>query len=194
MAQNRSSAVAPASAATDTSILALARFSAPAATEARSAASPATRPQTRGRRSGWSGSRGPWRLRGRHRPAPASDTLGGRRRDRSRAPPGSSASPSASEKCAWVKPFVLRNTTDAGDATAIRAVLGRPDMRLASIHENAARSREHTRAFLIRHGRVGITVGAPTTRPELAQVGLRAPPVPARPQRARKHFEIRPLA
>src|SRR5271156_2842445 len=42
--------------------------------------------------------------------------------------------------------------------------------------------------------RVGITVGAPAARPELAQVGFCPPPVPARPRRAREHFEIRPLA
>jgi transposase len=54
---------------------------------------------------------------------------------------------------AYVKPFVRRNKTDARDAAAICAALGRPDMRFVAIKspaQQAARGLERSRDLLVR--------------------------------------------
>lgn len=54
---------------------------------------------------------------------------------------------------AYVKPFVKRNKTDARDAAAICAALGRPDMRfvaLKSAEQQAARGLARARALLVK--------------------------------------------
>ena len=55
---------------------------------------------------------------------------------------------------AYVKPFVRRNKTDARDAAAICAALGRPDMRFVAIkspEQQASRGLERSRELLVRH-------------------------------------------
>jgi transposase len=54
---------------------------------------------------------------------------------------------------AYVKPFVKRNKTDARDAAAICAALGRPDMRfvaIKSVERQAARGVERARELLVK--------------------------------------------
>ena len=54
---------------------------------------------------------------------------------------------------AYVKPFVRRNKTDARDAAAICAALGRPDMRfvaIKSVEQQAARGLERSRELLVK--------------------------------------------
>jgi transposase len=54
---------------------------------------------------------------------------------------------------AYVKPFVKRNKTDARDAQAICAALGRPDMRfvaIKSVEQQASRGLERSRALLVK--------------------------------------------
>jgi len=54
---------------------------------------------------------------------------------------------------AYVKPFVKRNKTDARDAAAICAALGRPDMRfvvIKSVEQQAARGIERSRDLLVK--------------------------------------------
>ena len=54
---------------------------------------------------------------------------------------------------AYVKPFVRRNKTDARDAAAICAALGRPDMRFVAIktvEQQAARGLERSRELLVK--------------------------------------------
>jgi transposase len=53
----------------------------------------------------------------------------------------------------YVKPFVKRNKTDARDAQAICAALGRPDMRfvaIKSVEQQASRGLERSRALLVK--------------------------------------------
>ena len=54
---------------------------------------------------------------------------------------------------AYVKPFVRRNKTDARDAAAICAALGRPDMRfvaIKSVDQQAARGVERARELMVK--------------------------------------------
>jgi transposase len=54
---------------------------------------------------------------------------------------------------AYVKPFVRRNKTDAHDAAAICAALGRPDMRfvaIKSVKQQASRGLERSRELLVK--------------------------------------------
>jgi transposase len=54
---------------------------------------------------------------------------------------------------AYVKPFVKRNKTDARDAAAICAALGRPDMRFVPVKseaQQASRSLERSRELLVK--------------------------------------------
>jgi transposase len=54
---------------------------------------------------------------------------------------------------AYVKPFVRRNKTDARDAAAICAALGRPDMRFVpvkSVEQQAGRGLERSRDLLVK--------------------------------------------
>lgn len=54
---------------------------------------------------------------------------------------------------AYVKPFVRRNKTDARDAAAICAALGRPDMRfvaIKSVEQQASRGLERSRELLVK--------------------------------------------
>ena len=54
---------------------------------------------------------------------------------------------------AYVKPFVRRNKTDARDAAAICAALGRPDMRfvpIKSVEQQASRGLEGARELLMK--------------------------------------------
>lgn len=54
---------------------------------------------------------------------------------------------------AYVKPFVRRNKTDAHDAAAICAALGRPDMRfvaIKSVEQQASRGLERSRELLVK--------------------------------------------
>jgi transposase len=54
---------------------------------------------------------------------------------------------------AYVKPFLRRNKTDARDAAAICAALGRPDMRfvaIKSIEQQASRGLERSRELLVK--------------------------------------------
>ena len=72
---------------------------------------------------------------------------------------------------AQVKPFVRRNKTDARDAAAICAALGRPDIRavrVKTVQQQAARSLERTRALLIRQ-RVQL---CNSLRSQLAEYGV----------------------
>src|SRR5438477_1269331 len=54
---------------------------------------------------------------------------------------------------AYVKPFVKRNKTDARDAAAICAALGRPDMRFVPVkseEQQASRGLERSRDLLVK--------------------------------------------
>jgi transposase len=54
---------------------------------------------------------------------------------------------------AYVKPFLRRNKTDARDAAAICAALGRPDMRfvaIKSVEQQASRGLERSRELLVK--------------------------------------------
>ena len=72
---------------------------------------------------------------------------------------------------AYVKPFVRRNKTDARDAAAICAALGRPDMRFVRVktpEQQAARSLQRSRELLI-----GQQVGLRNSlRGQLAEFGV----------------------
>lgn len=72
---------------------------------------------------------------------------------------------------AYVKPFVKRNKTDARDAAAICAALGRPDMRfvpIKSVERQAARGLERSRELLVKqHTQLRNSV-----RSQLAELGL----------------------
>jgi len=72
---------------------------------------------------------------------------------------------------AYVKPFVRRNKTDARDAAAICAALGRPDMRFVAIKscdQQAARGLERSRDLLVRQH----TQLMNSVRSQLAEFGL----------------------
>jgi len=76
---------------------------------------------------------------------------------------------------AYVKPFVRRNKTDARDAAAICAALGRPDMRfvaIKSVAQQAARGLERSRDLLVRQH----TQLMNGVRSQLAELGLVAAP------------------
>jgi transposase len=76
---------------------------------------------------------------------------------------------------AYVKPFVKRNKTDARDAAAICAALGRPDMRfvaIKSIERQAARGVERARELLVKQR----TQLMNCLRSQLAEFGLIAAP------------------
>lgn len=75
---------------------------------------------------------------------------------------------------AYVKPFVKRNKTDARDAAAICAALGRPDMRfvaIKSIEQQAARGVERSRDLLVKQH----TQLMNSMRSQLAELGIIAP-------------------
>lgn len=75
---------------------------------------------------------------------------------------------------AYVKPFVKRNKTDARDAAAICAALGRPDMRfvaIKSVEQQAARGVERSRDLLVKQH----TQLMNSVRSQLAEFGLIAP-------------------
>lgn len=75
---------------------------------------------------------------------------------------------------AYVKPFVKRNKTDARDAAAICAALGRPDMRfvaIKSVEQQAARGVERSRDLLVKQH----TQLMNSVRSQLAELGLIAP-------------------
>lgn len=72
---------------------------------------------------------------------------------------------------AYVKPFVRRNKTDARDAAAICAALGRPDMRFVRVktpEQQAARSLQRSRELLISQ-QVGLRN---SLRGQLAEFGV----------------------
>jgi transposase len=72
---------------------------------------------------------------------------------------------------AYVKPFVRRNKTDARDAAAICAALGRPDMRfvaIKSVEQQAARGLERSRNLLVRQR----TQLMNSVRSQLAELGI----------------------
>lgn len=75
---------------------------------------------------------------------------------------------------AYVKPFVKRNKTDARDAAAICAALGRPDMRFVpvkSVEQQGARGLERSRELLVKqHTQLRNSV-----RSQLAEFGIIAP-------------------
>jgi transposase len=76
---------------------------------------------------------------------------------------------------AYVKPFVKRNKTDARDAAAICAALGRPDMRfvaIKSVEQQAARGVERARELLVKQ-RTQLTN---CVRSQLAELGIVAAP------------------
>lgn len=75
---------------------------------------------------------------------------------------------------AYVKPFVKRNKTDARDAAAICAALGRPDMRfvaIKSVEQQAARGVERARDLLVKQH----TQLMNSVRSQLAEFGIIAP-------------------
>jgi len=75
---------------------------------------------------------------------------------------------------AYVKPFVKRNKTDARDAAAICAALGRPDMRfvaIKSVEQQAARGLERSRDLLVKQH----TQLMNSVRGHLAELGIIAP-------------------
>lgn len=75
---------------------------------------------------------------------------------------------------AYVKPFVKRNKTDARDAAAICAALGRPDMRfvaIKSVEQQAARGVERARDLLVKQH----TQLMNSVRSQLAELGIIAP-------------------
>jgi transposase len=72
---------------------------------------------------------------------------------------------------AYVKPFVRRNKTDARDAAAICAALGRPDMRFVarkSVEQQAARGLERARDLLVKQH----TQLMNSVRSQLAELGI----------------------
>ena len=72
---------------------------------------------------------------------------------------------------AYVKPFVKRNKTDARDAAAICAALGRPDMRfvaIKSVEQQAARGVERARELLVKQH----TQLVNCVRSQLAELGI----------------------
>ena len=72
---------------------------------------------------------------------------------------------------AYVKPFVKRNKTDARDAAAICAALGRPDMRfvaIKSVEQQAARGVERSRDLLVKQH----TQLMNSVRSQLAELGI----------------------
>lgn len=72
---------------------------------------------------------------------------------------------------AYVKPFVKRNKTDARDAAAICAALGRPDMRFVAIksaEQQAARGVERSRDLLVKQH----TQLMNSVRSQLAELGI----------------------
>jgi transposase len=72
---------------------------------------------------------------------------------------------------AYVKPFVRRNKTDARDAAAICAALGRPDMRfvvIKSVERQAARGLERSRELLVKQH----TQLRNSMRSQLAELGI----------------------
>jgi transposase len=76
---------------------------------------------------------------------------------------------------AYVKPFVRRNKTDARDAAAICAALGRPDMRfvaIKSIEQQAARGVERARELMVKQRTQLINC----LRSQLAEFGMIAAP------------------
>jgi transposase len=75
---------------------------------------------------------------------------------------------------AYVKPFVKRNKTDARDAAAICAALGRPDMRfvaIKSVEQQANRGVERSRDLLVKQH----TQLMNSVRSQLAEFGIIAP-------------------
>jgi transposase len=75
---------------------------------------------------------------------------------------------------AYVKAFVRRNKTDARDAAAICAALGRPDMRfvtIKSVEQQAARGVERSRDLLVKQH----TQLMNSVRSQLAELGIIAP-------------------
>jgi len=71
----------------------------------------------------------------------------------------------------YVKPFVRRNKTDARDAAAICAALGRPDMRfvpIKSVEQQAARGLERSRELLVKQQ----TQLMNHVRSQLAEMGI----------------------
>lgn len=72
---------------------------------------------------------------------------------------------------AYVKPFVKRNKTDARDAAAICAALGRPDMRfvaIKSVEQQASRGLERARDLLVKqHTQLSNSI-----RSQLAELGI----------------------
>ena len=71
----------------------------------------------------------------------------------------------------YVKPFVRRNKTDARDAAAICAALGRPDMRfvpIKSVEQQAARGLERSRDLLVKQQ----TQLMNSVRSQLAELGI----------------------
>lgn len=72
---------------------------------------------------------------------------------------------------AYVKPFVKRNKTDARDAAAICAALGRPDMRfvaIKSVEQQASRGLERGRDLLVKqHTQLSNCI-----RAQLAELGI----------------------
>jgi transposase len=76
---------------------------------------------------------------------------------------------------AYVKPFVRRNKTDARDAAAICAALGRPDMRfvaIKSVDQQAARGVERARELRVKQR----TQLMNCLRRQLAEFGIIAAP------------------
>jgi len=72
---------------------------------------------------------------------------------------------------AYVKPFVRRNKTDARDAAAICAALGRPDMRfvpIKSVAQQAARGLERARELVVKQQ----TQLRNHVRSQLAELGI----------------------
>jgi transposase len=72
---------------------------------------------------------------------------------------------------AYVKPFVRRNKTDARDAAAICAALGRPDMRfvpIKSVAQQAARGLERSRELVVKQQ----TQLTNHVRSQLAELGI----------------------
>lgn len=72
---------------------------------------------------------------------------------------------------AYVKPFVRRNKTDARDAAAICAALGRPDMRfvaIKSVEQQASRGLERSRELLVKQH----TQLMNCVRSQLAELGI----------------------
>ena len=76
---------------------------------------------------------------------------------------------------AYVTPFVRRNKTDARDAAAICAALGRPDMRfvaIKSVDQQAARGVERARELMVKQR----TQLMNCLRSQLAELGIIAAP------------------